>query len=168
MNDPVSGFLDAIAKLPDFNGITFRGFDPSAEQPPVLGVVTAVLASSRDPRVASENFSGAPLLVLLNRTGRDISTFSAQPQDAEVVVRPGTTWRRLTEVDVPGVTPRLLVLEELDLSTTAPSPTEWGDTLAELTARVTRIVQQALTADPVSVSVGKFVGPWPAQIPTGW
>jgi hypothetical protein len=163
MSSPVSDFLDALAKLPAFNGITFRGLGPGDEAPPPLGVVTGVLASSRDPRVASENFS-APLLVLLNRTGRSIAAFSAQPDEHEVVVRPGTLWQRLVEVTVPGLPTPVLVLEELDMSRTTPRPTEWGDTLDELSGRIARIVGQALGSATRTVAVpGKFAGPWPAQ-----
>jgi hypothetical protein len=165
MSSPVSDFLDALAKLPAFNGITFRGLGPGDEAPPPLGVVTGVLASSRDPRVASENFS-APLLVLLNRTGRSIAAFSAQPDEHEVVVRPGTLWQRLIDVSIPALPTPVMVLEELDMSQTTPRPTEWGDTLAELSGRVTRLVEQALGSPTRVVAVpGKFAGPWPAQVP---
>ncbi|MCC2307979.1 hypothetical protein [Cellulomonas chengniuliangii] len=158
-------FLDAIDKLPAFNGIAFRGLAAGEVEPPPLGVVTGVLAASRDARVASENFTAGRLLVLLNRTGRDVSMFAERPADAEIVVRPGSVWHRLTEFETPGIAAPLLVLEELDVADVTASPTEWGDTLAELTARVTRAVQQSLAAAPNEIgSPGKFVGPWPAQV----
>ncbi|MFI2753886.1 hypothetical protein ACGIF2_10670 [Cellulomonas sp. P22] len=158
-------FLDAIDKLPAFNGIAFRGLAAGEVEPPPLGVVTGVLAASRDARVASENFTAGRLLALLNRTGRDVSVFAERPADAEIVVRPGSVWHRLTEFEVPGIAVPVLVLEELDVAGTTPTPTEWGDTLAELTARVARTVQQSLAAAPIEVGQpGKFVGPWAAQV----
>ncbi|MCC2318499.1 hypothetical protein [Cellulomonas chengniuliangii] len=158
-------FLDAIDKLPAFNGIGFRGLPAGEVEPPPLGVVTGVLAASRDARVASENFTAGRLMALLNRTGRDVSMFAERPADAEIVVRPGSVWHRLTEFEVSGIAAPVLVLEELDVAGTTPTPTEWGDTPAELTARVTRAVQQSLAAAPVKIGFpGKFVGPWPAQV----
>jgi hypothetical protein len=160
----LSDFLDAIAKLPDFNGITFRGLADGDPEPAGPGVVAGVLASSRNARTASENFTATRILVLLNRTGRNIAEFSAQPGEGEVVVRPGSVWRPLIEVAVTGLATPLLVLEELDPSGTTPAPTEWGDSLDELASRVVRLVQQALGSDTAQVAVpGKFVGPWPMQ-----
>lgn len=169
MSTALGDFLDAIAKLPEFNGITFRGLGAGDPEPAAPGVVAGVLASSRDVRVASENFTAARVLVLLNRTGRSIAELSAQPGEGEVVVRPGSVWRPLIEVSVTGLRTPLLVLEELDPSGTTPAPTEWGDTLDELASRVVRLVQQALGAGATPVAVpGKFVGPWPMQpLPTG-
>lgn len=167
MSTPLSDFLDAIAKLPDYNGITFRGLAADATDPPQLGVVAGVLSSSRSARVASENFTAARLLVLLNRTGRSIAEFSAQPGEGEVVVRPGTLWRALIEVRVEGSPVPVLVLEELDPTGSTPAPTEWGDTLDDLAGRVVRLVQQGLADDPAAIAVpGKYVGPWPAQVPS--
>jgi len=164
----LSTFLDAISALPAYNGISFRGLEAGAQEPPPLGVAAGVLATSRDLRVATENLAAPVTLVLLHRTGRDISAFSEYPAEAEVVVRPGSAWQRLTELDPPAGVGRLLVLEELDLSGTTPAPVTWGDTLAELASRVTELVSRSVAASPVPVSSpGKYVGPWPAQVPTG-
>lgn len=164
MSTPLSGFLDAIAQLPDFNGITFRGLAAGEPVPPAVGVLAGVASASRSARVATENFTAARLLVLLNRTGKSIAEFSQHPGEGEVVVRPGTVWRALIEIDVTGTDTPVLVLEELDPTGTTPSPTEWGDTLDELAGRVVRLVQQGLATDAIPVAVpGKFVGPWPAQ-----
>lgn len=164
MSTPLSSFLDAVAKLPAFNGITFRGLAVGEPLPHAVGVLAGVVSSSRSARVATENFSAARLLVLLNRTGRSIAEFSEHPGEGEVVVRPGTVWRALIELSVTGTDVPVLVLEELDPSGTTPAPTEWGDTLDELAARVVRLVQQGLAAEPAPVAVpGKYVGPWPAQ-----
>lgn len=164
MSDALASFLSAIEKLPRFDGITFRGLADGAPEPDPISIVTGVVATSRSPRVASENFAAPRLLALLNRTGRGISAFSAHPEEREVVVRPATVWRRLADLAVPGIAAPLLVLEELDLTRTSPQPTEWGDTLAELTSRLTRVVQTDVGMAGLTVtSPGKFLGPWFAQ-----
>jgi hypothetical protein len=56
MSDPVSAYLDALAKLLPFTGVSFRGLPMAAEMPPEVGVVTTIVSSSRDPRVACGNF----------------------------------------------------------------------------------------------------------------
>lgn len=165
MSGGLGGFLDAIAQLPEFTGVTCRGLAADEQEPPAVGVVTSVLASSRDARVASENFASGRLLVLLNRTGRSIAKFSEHPGEGEVVVRPGSVWQRLIEVSIPGVTAPALVLEELDPTGSMPAPTQWGATLAELAANVVRLVQEASASDAVPVEVrGKYSEAWPAQV----
>lgn len=164
MSDAAHAFLSAMDKLPRFDGFSFRGLPEGSEPPRTLAAATGVHASSRSPRVASEDFTSAALLVLLNRTARSISEFSAHPDEREVVVLPGTVWRPLVELTSPGYPGRVFVLEELDLTQSLPQPTEWGATLAELAGRVQRVVEQDLHAQPLTVHVpGKFAGPWSSE-----
>jgi len=164
MSDAARAFLSAMDKLPRFDGITFRGMPQGSEPPRTLVAATGVHASSRSPRVATEDFTSAALLVLLNRTARSISEFSAHPEEREVVVLPGTVWRPLVELTVPGHAGAVYVLEELDLSQSLPQPTEWGATLAELANRVQRVVEQDLRGESFTVNVpGKFAGPWSSR-----
>ncbi|WP_147463593.1 hypothetical protein [Cellulomonas triticagri] len=164
MSDAAQTFLSAMDKLPRFDGLTFRGLPAGAEAPQSLSATTGVHASSRSPRLASENFTTPALLVLLNRTARSLAEFSAHPDEREVVVLPSTVWRPLIELSVPGLDARVLVLEELDLTQSLPQPTEWGATLDELASRVVRVVQQDLGAAPVPVHIpGKFAGEWFSQ-----
>jgi hypothetical protein len=161
MSDPAQAFLSAMDKLPRFDGLSFRGLPAGAEPPQVLSVATGVHASSRSPRVATEDFTSAALMVLLNRTARSLSEFSAHPEEREVVVLPQTVWRPLIELAVPEYGGKVYVLEELDLTRTLPQPEEWGATLAELAARIVRVVLQDLRLAPFTVNVpGKFTGPW--------
>ncbi|QZN86218.1 hypothetical protein [Cellulomonas sp. C5510] len=164
MSDAAQAFLSAVDKLPRFDGLSFRGLPDGAEPPQSLSATTGVHASSRSPRVASENFATAALLVLLNRNARSLAAFSAHPDEREVVVLPNTVWRPLIELTVPGLDARVLVLEELDLTQSLPAPTEWGATLDELASRIVRVVQQDLVAAPVPVHIpGKFAGEWFSQ-----
>lgn len=164
MSDAAHAFLSAMEKLPRFDGFSFRGLLDGSEPPRTLSATTGVHASSRSPRVASEDFTSAALLVLLNRTARSISEFSAHPEEREVVVLPGTVWRPLVELTVPGYAGSVFVLEELDMTQSLPQPTEWGASLAELASRVQRVVQQELRAQPFTVNVpGKFAGSWVSE-----
>ncbi len=164
MSDAAHAFLSAMDKLPRFDGFTFRGLPEGAEPPRTVVAATGVHASSRSPRVAAEDFTSAALLVLLNRTARSISEFSAHPEEREVVVLPGTVWRPLVELTVPGYAGAVYVIEELDLTHSLPQPTEWGATLAELAGRVQRVVQQDLHGERFAVNVpGKFAGTWSSQ-----
>lgn len=158
-------FLTALAKLPPFAGLTFRGLGAGDPEPPALGLVVGVLPTSRDPRVASENGTAPRLLALLHRTGRSLEPFSAHPWQGEVVVRPDTAWQRLLEVPVAGLASPVLLLAELDPDG-APMPVTWPPTLEAVAALVERTVAEALGAGPVDVPVpGKFAGPWTALEP---
>ena len=158
-------FLTAVEKLPPYEGLTFRGLASGHPAPSGTGMVTGVMASSRNPRVASENFSAAALLALLTRTGRDISALSAHPDEAEVVVLPGSLWRPIVTVEAEGVA--VHVLEELDVQRTGSSPAAWGASQQEVLDQISRALQVARVRPPAQVSApGKFAGPWLVQLPS--
>jgi hypothetical protein len=155
--------LDALDKLPPAGGLSWRGLDGPPSSVPELGVLTAVVPTSRDPRVATENFTARTILVLLNRTGRDLSALSAHPQEAEVVQRPGSVWRRLPDRAVGAPAP-LVVLEEVDPAGYTP-PTDWPATLDELDDRLRLLLGSARQQGPVGVTrPGTFTGPWPVTV----
>lgn len=164
-------FLDAIGKLPAAGGLVYRGLvgGGPASDPVPLGVLAGLAATSRDPRVATQNFACDTLLVLLTRTGRDLSALSAHPEEHEVLQRPGSVWSRLP--DLPGLPAvpgragqaRVVVAEELDPSGTVPA-VGWPDTLAALAATVAQALSDAIARPPVPVHrPGVFVGDWPLQ-----
>lgn len=163
--------LDALAKLPPTGGILLRGLDGAPDSVAPLGVLTDVAVASRRVLVATENFTARTLLVLLSRTGRDLATLSAYPEDAEVALRPGTAWRRLPDPVVHGAPLPVVALEELDPAGYA-QPTGWPATLAELSEHVGGLLRGAQSATPTPVTrPGRFVGPWPARPAgegTGW
>lgn len=153
-------FLAAVEKLPPYEGVTFRGAPAPLE---ATTVAAGVMASSRDPRVASENFTAPVLLALHHRTGRDVSGLAQHPDEAEVVVRPGTAWRPIVTFEVEGTT--IQALEELDLARTGHVPAGWGATPAEVEQRVTRAVEVARARGAVTVHVpGKFAGDWLSRL----
>lgn len=157
-------FLDAIDKLPPFGGISFRGVPGGAVELPPVSIASGVMPSSKVPRLASENFSSGGLLVLLNRTGRDISMLSDRPEDGEVVIRPGSAWNHLVTLQVDGCPPPVLIIEELAVSGETAPPENWGATLTELAENVARIVGNAVKESPVLIlTPGRYCGPWQAQ-----
>lgn len=159
----LGGFLAALDKLPPYEGMTFRGL-PQGEPAPVTGVVTGLMASSRSPRVASENFTAPALVALLNRTGRDLTALSRFPEEAEVVVLPGGLWRALGPVEVDGVP--VHVMEELEPSGRTRQPESWGRTMADVVDAIGQELRAAVVREPVVVNApGKFAGPWLTEVP---
>ncbi len=155
--------LAALERLPPTGGIVLRGLDGSPASVAALGVLTEVVAASREVLVATENFAARTLMVLLVRTGRDVSALSAHPEEAEVALCPGTAWRRLPDPVVHGAPLPVVVLEELDLAGYA-QPTDWPATLDALAEQVGVLLRgaQADAAAPVT-RPGRFVGPWPSR-----
>ena len=104
---------------------------------------TALLSTSRDPRVATENFSTEAVYAVLSRTGRSIEPFSAARHEREVVLLPGTVLTLVTRVRVKdlGVT----IVEEFDPSAGQESRVD----LAAVQEQIGRAILEAELADPV-------------------
>lgn len=161
--------LAALDILPPTGGIVLRGLDDGPASVPPLGVLTEVVAASSDVLVATENLTARTLLVLLVRTGRDLSALSAHPEEAEVALLPGTAWLRLPDPVVRGAPLPVVVLEELDPAGYS-QPTGWPATLAALTEHVGMLLRGARSAAATPVTrPGRFVGPWPSRdAGAGW
>jgi len=164
MSAPDPGvLLDALAQLPPAGGITLRGLDDAPGTVPALGVLTDVVATSRDVLVATENLTCRAVLVLLTRTGRELSALSAHPGEAEVALLPGSAWRRLPDPVVHGAPLPVVALEEVDPAGYS-QPSSWPATLAVLAHDVGTLLRSAQACPAVPVTrPGRFVGPWPAQ-----
>lgn len=110
----LEAFLATVEKLPTHLGLVFRGCGArSHERWPGRALVTEGLVStSRDPRVATENFTTEAVYAILSRNGRQIEHFSAARHEQEVLLLPGTVLTLVTRVRVGdlGVT----VVEEFD------------------------------------------------------
>lgn len=160
--DPMARFLAAVEKLPAYTGLTFRGLGAGAPAP-TTGVLVGIAASSRDPRVATENLTSSGVLVLMSRTGRDLTALSRQPHEVEVVLLPGTVWRvhrQATLGDLPAY-----VLEELDLTSTGGQPESWPDTLDGVLEHARQVWSTLTGRGPVPVATpGKFSGAWPTAV----
>ncbi len=71
-------FLRALERLPTYTGIVFHGLHTIPRLAPARWT-RGVTATSKDPRIATENFSTPAVAAIVSRTGRDIAAFSAHP-----------------------------------------------------------------------------------------
>jgi hypothetical protein len=147
-------FLRALERLPPYTGVVFRGL-PSIPALSSVRWTRGVTATSRDPRIATENFSAASIAAIVSRTGRDISSFSRYPDEREVVLPPEVALveiARTTTDDGRAV----ILIEQLS----EPAPSDLPSTLSELTTLVKDELRRAQAMDPVRITtVEKFVEP---------
>ena len=152
---PSQGFLDALVKLAPAPGISYAGVAAVESLPVGTATTAAIMPTSLDPRVATENFTVTDLVAVVGRSGRDITAFSARPQDEEVVLLPGTLLRPALRLEVEDLT--VHVLEELSLVADAPAPESWPVGLDQLEQAVRSAVTTARASAPVEVGApGKF------------
>lgn len=158
MSSSVDRILAAFSKLPPVAGVSFHGGDDDAAGEG--GTLAGVLATSRSPRVASENFSTSVLYCLVTVSGRDLTQLSRHEVEQEIVLLPGTTLLGLGSIQAEGL--RLVMLEELDVEREPSEARTSGDALDQLFATVSAAVATARAEPPVPVtSPGKFVAPIP-------
>ena len=153
-----AALLRSLEKLPPHRGVSYRGQVAGADFGRNEGqvVVTQLLtASSRDVRVATENFSASGLYVILGRTGRAIETLSRRPEEQEVVFLPASMFLVVKRAQLDGMP--VTVVEQLNPE--LGKPDDALATLDEIAALVTQRVGAARSASPVELaSPGKFAG----------
>lgn len=157
ISERLESLLGALEKLPAWRGVSYRG----QAQGSVFGrdrnaLVTKLLtATSRDVRIATENFTSGGLNVVLGRTGRPIETLSLKPHEREVVFLPGTLFLAVDRFRV-GDLP-ITVVEQLN-----PELGQLDDALASLDdiRRLTAVrVLAGQQAEPTTIATpGKFAG----------
>lgn len=76
-----------MEKVPPFVGLTWRG---AAGQLVASLPLPGPLPTTRDPRIASSNFTATALWAIVSAAGRDIAPISADPSAQEVVLLPGS------------------------------------------------------------------------------
>ena len=149
--------LEALTKLPPFEDVVFRGWRDSDVWSSGAGslVTSGVTPTSRDPRVATENFTTTGVYAIAVRTGRAIEAFSAHREEREVVLLPATVlvWRDRARVgDLVVTLIDEVVLEDVHDDGARRAPADVDEVVA---ARV----RAALARDDVVVAQpGKFVG----------
>ncbi|TDE00903.1 hypothetical protein [Jiangella asiatica] len=159
MSEPLPGLVTALGKLPPSPALTYRGLGPDAGAPDGTLVTQELTATSRDPRVATENFTSAGLFAIAGHQGRDLAVLSQNPGEAEIVHLPGTVLKPVrTFVHDDGL--EVHVLEELRPDHDPPAaPAGLPASLEELVTRVRDDVAAALRRAPVTVTTpGKFSG----------
>jgi hypothetical protein len=156
-SERLANFLAILDRLPVQPGITWHGSGTDSRSTDVI-TTPGVLATSRDPRVATENFSVPFALALVSTSGRLIAPLSAHPEEQEVVVLPGTTFVRVAafEFDDPrlGVTVYSEINPDQEPGATSALPQDAESLEREL--RVQLVL--AGLAEPLQIaSPGKFL-----------
>lgn len=156
MDQIVDDLIRGLRKMPVYDGVSFRGGTVADTFGRSSGTVVArgLTPTSRDARVATENFTTPALYAVVGNLGRSVEAVSQHPAEREVVFLPGTLFRALTQVRFDDLL--ISVVEQLDLDREPGGPQ--GD-LDELLATVASAVRDARQREPVEVTTpGKFAG----------
>ncbi|WP_144784100.1 hypothetical protein [Microbacterium sp. BH-3-3-3] len=146
-------FLRALERLPRYSGIVFHGL-PSIPRLASARWTRGVTATSADPRIATENFSTPVVAAIVSRTGRDITAFSANPAEQEIVLPPEVVLLEVARTSLPDGRPVMIIeqLAEQDPSASLPP------TLDALVEQVQQMLQSGLESPDVPITTrGKFV-----------
>ncbi|MUL81544.1 MULTISPECIES: SseB family protein [unclassified Mycolicibacterium] len=84
----------------------------SGPPPASTFTVSAVLPTSADPRIASENFTSDRVAAIVTITGRFIGPLSRHPDEREIAILPGTLLTPVGEVTVAGLPSPVVLLAE--------------------------------------------------------
>lgn len=93
--------LTTLSKLPAMPAITYRGM--SGVKPTASFALKAIMPTSMDPRVASENFTTEWLAAIVSITGRLVAPFARYREEQEIAMLPGTMLLMAGSVEVPGL-----------------------------------------------------------------
>jgi hypothetical protein len=146
--------LDAAAleRLPVARGLTFRGVPMDGKVPEGGAVTTVATVTTRDPRVATENFAHVYLLAIASRTGRAHG-------DIEVVLPAGVTLLPVAQIKVREADVTVRLVEEVDRTTTTPDNSGLPGSLSEFCDEVSRRVLEAFRRPALDVtSPGRYAG----------
>lgn len=145
MSDALSGLVAALEKLPPFVGVTWRG---ASGQLVASLPLTGPLPTTRDPRVASGNFTSAALWAIVSAAGRDIGPISADPSAQEVALLPGSFLTPADALREVAGTRVQVVLEVRDGCAVGEVPSD---------AEIERLIQTARELGPARISQpGRF------------
>ena len=152
----LAAMLATLEALPPHEGVVFRGCEARSHErwQGRAHVTESLVSTSRDPRVATENFTTEAVYAILSRAGRGIEQFSAARHEHEVVFLPGTIFTLVTRVRVKdlGVT---IVEEFVPDPETDPPAVDF----AAVQEEIGRAILEAEMRDPVPPSIpGKFAG----------
>lgn len=155
--EQLEALLSALDKLPPYRGLSYRGYAGRQGEGFQRPQASAVLvATSRDPRVATENFSTDGVYAVIGSLGRDISSASRHPQEQEVVFRPGSVFLPIERFDVGEL--EVAIVEEIDPQRDRDEQPPF--TLDQLKDQMRAAIQDARQRPDVDdVTEGKFVGP---------
>jgi len=136
---------DILSKLPPYNGIVWNGATFELTTPITL---YAPLPTSRNPRVASENFAAPYLYAIVSIAGRDVGPLSRNRAEEEVALLPGSVLSPATGIHPVGNHQVQVLIETIP---DQPLPTLPGDDA------LAAILASADAAAPFTVtSPGRF------------
>lgn len=135
MAGDLQAFLTTLEALPAFEGVTFRGRTAEAEflRPGQVAVVQGLLPTARNIDVATAGGTVPGVFAIMSLTGRNITAFSANRTEAEVVFLPGSMFGLAETIRV-GTLDVHLVFEVIPGSTSSVSSelvTRFGEQMAE-------------------------------------
>jgi hypothetical protein len=155
--EQLDALLSALDKLPPYRGLSYRGYAvPDGSLRPRTVVSAVLVPTSRDPRVATDNFSTSGVYAVISSRGRDLATLSRHPHEQEVVFRPGSLFLPIETFDAGGL--EVSVVEEIDPDRDRDDQPEF--TLEQLEDQMRAAIEDARGRPPFAdVTPGKFVGP---------
>jgi hypothetical protein len=155
--EQLDALLSALDKLPPYRGLSYRGYSGRQGEGFQRPQASAVLvATSRDPRVATENFTTDGVYAVIGSLGRDIASLGSRPQEQELVFRPGSVFLPIERFDVDGL--EVAIVEEIDPQRDRDEQPPF--TLDQLKDQMRAAIHEARRRPDVDdVTPGKFVGP---------
>jgi hypothetical protein len=154
--EQLDALLSALDKLPPYRGLSYRGYAvPDGRLRPRTVMSGVLVPTSRDPRVATDNFSTTGVYAVIGSRGRDIAPISQRPQEQEVVFRPGSLFLPIESFDVGGL--EVAIVEEIDPDRDRDEQPVF--TLEQLKEQMRSAIEDARARTTVEdVTPGKFVG----------
>ncbi|GAB3127775.1 hypothetical protein GCM10027056_27860 [Glaciibacter psychrotolerans] len=158
--NPFERFLQTMEKFPPSPGLVFHGL-PAGATASAAGTLRGIVATSRNPRVATENFTTPVVACIVTRTGRDIGPLSAHPAEEETVLLPGIVLLPVMSGRHDALGIDFVVWEELNLDAEAVDA-DRDAASAALQLEITERLTAAWNAEPITIgSPGKFTAPLP-------
>jgi hypothetical protein len=158
MTDPgeaALALLRALERLPPYTGLVFHGL-PDVPALSNARWTSGLTATSRDPRIATENFSTPAVAAIVSRSGRDIAAFSMQPHEQEVVLPPQVALLEVGRTATEDGRPVIIVEQLAEIDPEADMPA----TLEGLIDLVNARLRAAASESPSQITTpGKFVEP---------
>lgn len=153
-SERASALLKELQSFPGWSGISFRGMSASAEfgKTANTAVARGLVATSRDSRVATENFTTPGVYAVMGTEGRGIESVSRHPKEFEVLFLPGTAFGVVGTIDVDGYP--VVLVRQAKLSADTPDLD-----MADFETRARNAVASGRAGAPVEItSPGKYVG----------
>jgi hypothetical protein len=120
-----------------------------------------IVATSRNPRIATENFTTAHIACIVTLTGRDIGPLSAHPAEEETVLLPGIVLLPIMSVRHETLGMNVLVFEELNPDADA-TDVDREAASTRLRNDIEALLEKAWNSAPIEItSPGKFSAPLP-------